>query len=298
MYREAEPSFTADGQMMYFNCNNIDICVGQHTGSWENGNWSKPSRLGAPINTEYEDIEPVINQAGDQLYFTSNRPTGVLKNIPFLSPIVNVFRVINTIIANNSGHTLLGGLGMDDIWVTSLVNGVWTEPQNINDVPGMPHINTIYDDHCLFFSADGKEAYWTSTRPGGFGSDDIWSSKLVDGTWTDPVNLGPNINAPGSEHSPIPTPDGQSLYVTSNKPGGFGGEDIYISTRSSDGQWGSLVNLGGEVNGPGDDRCAAWTPDLKIFLFDSTRSNGFGGRDIWWISFSKVPGYPGSLPDQ
>jgi len=90
----------------------------------------------------------------------------------------------------------------------------------------------------------------------------------------------------------IPTPDGKSLYVTSSRAGGFGNEDIYITTRDFDGKWGELVNLGSLVNGPGDDRCPAWTPDLKIFLFDSVRKGGFGGRDIWWVNFKDVTGYP------
>ncbi|HEY3473486.1 MAG TPA: hypothetical protein VGK56_02690, partial [Anaerolineales bacterium] len=65
-------------------------------------------------------------------------------------------------------------------------------------------------------------------------------------------------------------------------------EDIYITARGDDGTWGSLVNLGPIVNGPGDDRCAAWTPDLKIFLFDSVREGGYGSRDIWWVYFENV----------
>jgi hypothetical protein len=288
LYREAEPSYTADGHTMYFNCNNSDICVSHLTGSWEAGNWSTPIRLGSAINTEYEEIEPIINGAGDQLYFTSIRPIGILNNVPFLSALVDISRLLNIIAINKTGHTILGGFGMDDIYVSNRINDVWTKPQNINDVPGEPPINTSYADHCLFFSADGKEAFWTSTRPGGYGSDDIWTSKLVDGKWTNPENLGPNVNGVGSEHSPIPTPDGKSLYVTSDRPGGFGGEDIYITTRNTNGTWGTLVNLGSAINGPGDDRCAAWTPDLKIFLFDSTRSGGFGGRDIWWIYYLEV----------
>jgi len=288
LYREAEPSYTADGHTMYFNCNNSDICVSHLTGSWEAGNWSTPIRLGSPINTEYEEIEPIINGAGDQLYFTSIRPIGILKNVPFLSPLIDISRLLNIIAINKTSHTILGGFGMDDIYISNRINGVWTEPQNINDVPGEPPINTSYADHCLFFSADGKEAFWTSTRPGGYGSDDIWTSTLVDGKWTNPENLGPNVNGLGSEHSPIPTPDGKSLYVTSDRPGGFGGEDIYITNRNSAGEWGPSVNLGPIINGSSDDRCAAWTPDLKIFLFDSTRLGGFGGRDIWWIYYSEV----------
>jgi len=291
-FREAEPSFTADGQTMYLNCHNYDICVSHLVGTWEEGNWTSPEMVGQPISTEYEEVEPVINEAGDKLYFTSTRPGRPLVHIPFLSPFINVLRVVNIVATDNSSQSFFGGLSLSDVWVSYRSNGVWSEPQNINDVPDEPHINTPFDDHCLFFSADGNEAFWTSTRPGGFGSDDIWTSRRVDGKWTQPENLGPNVNTPASEHTSIPTPDGRSLYVTTMRDGGYGGEDTYITTRGADGKWGPLVNLGSLINGPGDDRCPAWTPDFKIFLFDSVKAGGFGGRDIWWVYFKDVMGNP------
>ncbi len=291
-YREAEPSFTGDGRTMYFNCYNDDICSSHLTGTWEQAKWTSPEHLGAPINTEYMEVEPVINRAGDVLYFTSNRPSGFLKKIPFLSAFVDVSEVINRVVTGKGRPPLFGGLGLDDIWVSHRVNDVWSEPQSINDVSGEPPVNTPYADHCLLFSADGNEAFWTSTRPGGYGGNDIWTSRLVDGKWTAPENLGPNVNSPASEHSPTPAPDGRSLYVTSDRSGGFGKDDIYITTRGADGKWGPLVNLGPVINGRGDDRCPAWTPDLKIFLFDSIRGGGRGARDIWWVYFKAVQGYP------
>jgi hypothetical protein len=289
-HRETEPSFTSDGRTMYFNCNSGDICVSHLTGTWEEGNWTPPERLEAPISTEYEEIEPVINAAGDKLYFTSRRPGGRLWRIPFLSPFLDVFRVINTLAAPRLGRNLIGGASID-VYVSYWIDGAWSEARNINDIPGEPSINTEFADHCLFFSADGNEAFWTSTRPGGFGKDDIWTSRLVDGKWTEPENLGANVNGPGSEHAPTPAPDGRSLYVTATRSEGFGEEDIYITTRGADGVWGSLINLGPTVNGPGDDRCPAWTPDLEIFLFDSVRQGGYGARDIWWTYFKDVKGY-------
>ena len=291
-HRETEPSFTADGRTMYFNCNNGDICVSHLIDTWEEGNWTPPERLGAPISTEYEEIEPVINAAGDKLYLTSIRPGGLLRSIPFLSPFMNVVRVANTIATTRLDRSFFGGLGFTDVYVSYLIDGDWSEPRNLNDVAGELPVNTEFMDHCLFFSADGKEAFWTSTRPGGFDDNDIWTSRLVDGKWTQPENLGPNVNGPGSEHTSIPTPDGRSLYVTATRTEGFGEEDIYITTRGADGAWGPLVNLGPIVNGPGDDRCPVWTPDLKIFLFDSVREGGFGSRDIWWMYFKDVMGNP------
>jgi hypothetical protein len=294
-YREAEPSFTADGLTMYFNCYNYDICVSHLLGTWEEGNWTPPEIVGAPISTEYEEVEPVINAAGDKLYFTSIRPHGYPLNVPLISPFMNVFRVINMLAAGNSSDSFFGGLGLSDVWVSYRINGIWSEPENINDLANEPHINTPFEDHCLFFSADGNEAFWTSTRPGGFGSDDIWTSRRVDDKWTEPENLGANVNSAVSEHTSILTPDDRSLYITTTRADGFGGEDNYVTTRSADGTWSKLVNLGPLINGSGDDRCPAWTPDLKIFLVDSVREGGAGARDIWWVYFEDVIGHPLSI---
>jgi hypothetical protein len=291
--REAEPSFTADGRTMYFNCNDADICVSHLIGTWEQGKWTTPELLGAPISTGYFEVEPLINATGDKLYFQSTRPARRFQGNPFLSPFVTgSFFIVNYMAETRLGVPLLDGLGLGDVWVSYKVNGVWSEPQNLNDVPSEPPVNTAYHDHCLSFSADGNEAFWTSTRPGGFGGNDIWTSRRVDGNWTTPENLGPNVNGPGDEHHSIPTPDGKSLYVTTMRDGGYGGEDNYITTRDAEGKWGPLVNLGSLINGPGDDRCPAWTPDGKVFLFDSTKGAGFGGMDIWWVYFKDVKGYP------
>ncbi len=110
-YREAEPSFTADGRTMYFNCFNGDICFSRLTGAWEQAKWTAPERLGAPINTEYEAVEPVINRSGDVLYFTSNKPTGFLKNIPFLSAFVDVSEVLNRVVTRKGGPPLVWRTG-------------------------------------------------------------------------------------------------------------------------------------------------------------------------------------------
>jgi hypothetical protein len=292
-FRESEPSFTADGRTMYFNCQNADICVSHLIGSWEEGKWTPPERLAVPISTGYFEVEPLINATGDKLYFHSNRPAGRLQGNPLLSPFVTTSFFVPTYLAESKlGVDVFDGFGLGDVWVSNKVDGVWFEPQNLNDVPGEPPVNSAFHDHCLSFSAAGDEVFWTSTRPGGFGGNDIWTSRRVEGKWTPPENLGPNVNGPGDEHHSIPTPDDKALYVTSMRDGGYGGDDTYITTRDANGKWGSLVNLGSLINGPGDDRCPAWTPDFKIFLFDTTRRDGFGSLDLWWVYFKDVQGYP------
>ena len=292
-FRDTEPTFTADGRTMYFNCYNADICVSHLIGSWEEGKWTAPERLDAPISTGYLEVEPFINATGDKLYFQSNRPAGRLKRNPLLSPFVtSSFFIINRSAKIRLDVDLLDGLGLGDVWVSYKVNDSWSEPQNLSEAPGEPPVNTVFHDHCLLFSEDGNEAFWTSTRPGGFGGNDIWTSRRVNGKWTTPENLGSSVNGHGDEHHSMPTPDGKSLYVTTIREGGYGAEDNYTTTRDADGKWGPLANLGPLVNGPGIDRCPVWTPDFKIFLFDSTREAGQGGRDIWWLYFKDVQGYP------
>jgi hypothetical protein len=211
------------------------------------GEWSTPEVVGEPISSPlYIEVEPLLSPDGNQLYFMSDRP---------------------------------GGIGPMDIWVSNMVDGEWTEPQNL----GAP-INSPYMDHCFFFAGENWEiAYWTSTRPGGYGGNDIWMSERVDGVWQEAVNLGPQVNSAASEHHSIPSADGRSLYVTSDRAGGFGGEDIYVTTVDAAGEWGPLVNLGPLVNSDGHDRCPAFSPDYQIFYFDSDRAGGFGGKDLWWI---------------
>jgi hypothetical protein len=171
-----------------------------------------------------------------------------------------------------------------DIWVSDLVDGNWKSPRNL-DGP----INSAYADHCLYFAGDEwKTAYWTSTRPGGFGGNDIWTSEKINGVWQEAKNLGPNVNSAASEHHSLPSPDGNSLYVTSTRQGGFGGEDIFITTRDSEGNWSELTNLGTQVNSDQHDRCPAFSPDFKTFFFDSERSGGFGNKDLWSMPYSVI----------
>ena len=257
--REAEPSFTADGKTMYFNCQvrpdraGNDICVSSLIGTLEDGKWTTPEVVAPGVISLKEtfDAEPLISSDGKKLFFVStNRP---------------------------------GGYGETDIWYSENVDGVWQSPKNL----GAP-FNTPFSDHCLMFTVDGNEAFWTSTRPGGFGGNDIWTSRKVNGVWQPAVNLGSNVNSPNSDHHSLPSPDGKSLYVTSARPGGFGGEDIYVTTRDSTGAWGPLVNLGSLVNTDKDDRCPSLTPDLRIFMFDSERAGGYGSKDLWWVYYDKV----------
>jgi hypothetical protein len=125
----------------------------------------------------------------------------------------------------------------------------WSDPVNLG-----PVINTSALDANASLSADEHTLYFVSTRPGGFGANDIWMSErqCLVCPWEAPVNLGAVINTDAIEASPTVSEDGQLLFFYSAKAGGAGGSDIYVSHRISTSAagdvWGEPVNLGADVN--------------------------------------------------
>ena len=124
----------------------------------------------------------------------------------------------------------------------------WSEPVNL----GAP-INSAANDMNPALSPDELSLYFVSTRAGGFGNADIWVSRRasLDSPWGEPVNLGPGINGPGIDASPVLSIDGHLLFFSSDRAGGHGSNDIYVARRadkSDDLGWGPAVNLGSDVN--------------------------------------------------
>ena len=100
--------------------------------------------------------------------------------------------------------------------------------------------------------------------------------------WSEPVNLGPAINSSANDNHPAISKDGLSLYITSNRPGGYGGDDIWVSQRArTEAQWGPPRNLGPNINTASDDGVPTLSHDGHWMFFGTTRPGGFGGSDIW-----------------
>ncbi len=100
--------------------------------------------------------------------------------------------------------------------------------------------------------------------------------------WSAPVNLGPAVNSAFSDQGPAISKDGLSLYFTSNRPGGLGGFDMYVSQRASVADpWGTPMNLGPTVNTAFDEGNPAFSRDGHLLFFQSKRLPSFGGIDIW-----------------
>jgi len=155
----------------------------------------------------------------------------------------------------------------------------WSAPVNLG-----PVVNSAAADIEVAISKDGLSLYLASNRPGGFGSFDIWVSQRasVDDPWGPPHNLGPTINTAAREQAPSLTIDGHRLYFFSDRSGGFGNTDLYVSRRHDkrdDFGWRPPENLGSGVNTAFDENLSARFED--ILYFNSNRPGGLGATDIY-----------------
>jgi outer membrane protein OmpA-like peptidoglycan-associated protein/tetratricopeptide (TPR) repeat protein len=253
------PAITADEQMLLFTRNRRNENDPQKSSQEdfyisikENGVWQKSFNMGPPINTPMNEGAPTLSADGQTLIFTACEAFGDY----------------------GAGRK---GYGSCDIFFSRKSGNNWSKPQNI----GAP-INTSKWESQPSFSSDGRSLYFVSSRPGGMGDSDIWMSKLnEDGSWTQPENLGINVNTPDKEESVFIHPDNQTLYFSSNGHPGMGGLDLYMSKRNPDGTWGPAINLGYPINTNGDENSLLVGASGVMAYFASDREGGYGGLDIY-----------------
>jgi hypothetical protein len=159
----------------------------------------------------------------------------------------------------------------------------WSAPVSLG-----PAVNTAAGEAGPALSEDGLSLYFDSDRGGGVGSRDIWVSHRATPTsaWGTPANLGPTVNSSSSEAVPSFSDDGHWMFFGSDRPGGFGGVDIYQSYRADihdDFGWQAPTNLGANVNTTADENGSGYfanggSPQL---YFGSGRSGGLGGQDLY-----------------
>ena len=115
------------------------------------------------------------------------------------------------------------------------------------------------------------------------GAMDIYFSKFTDGRYAAPEKLGPEVNSDAADLDPAIAPDESCLVFQSNRPGGFGQMDLYISFRSRDGSWTTAVNMGDKVNSASSESSARVSADGKYLFFNKTNRQI---RTSWryWVS--------------
>jgi Tol biopolymer transport system component len=248
---EAFPALAPDGTALYYSTHERGwtgfniVVVALVEGSWG------PPRA-APFNSSYNDRAPFLSPNGRDLFFSSDRP------LPRAA----------------------GRRGDFNLWVVRrLEDGSWSEPQPV------PGVNSRGNDFHSAVTADGT-LYFSSDRPGGHGQYDLYRAERNADGYDEPVNLGPQINTAGEETDVFVSPDdGYLIVVATDREGGFGGDDLWLSLHADDG-WSSLLNLGQPVNSDSYEY-GPFVSHNGQFLYLTTHRRGLG--DIVRVPVSAAP---------
>lgn len=211
----------------------------------------QPENLGQGVNSPYAEYSPALTIDGNTLIFTRRRPA---------DPV--------------SGR----GPETEDFYVSHREDGQWGAATNIG-----PPINTPANEGAQSVSADGRELFFTACgRPGGFGSCDLYYSRLVNGQWTEPVNLGAGVNSSAWDSHPSISADGKTLYFSSGRQGSVGPMDIWKTVWEDGHGWGGPMNLGLKINTGGREMSPFIHPDGQTLYFASDGHMGMGGLDLFF----------------
>jgi OOP family OmpA-OmpF porin len=170
------------------------------------------------------------------------------------------------------------GYDTEDIVVsTKDAQGRWTKPVSVS-----PIINSPENEGTCSVSADGRQIIFTSCRGrAGFGGCDLFMSEKKGDEWSTPVNLGAGVNSGYWESQPSLSADGRVLYFASERRGGRGGKDIYVSYKDDKGVWSKAEMLPATINSPIDDLSPFIHANGRTLFFASNGRVGFGGYDIY-----------------
>lgn len=202
--------------------------------------------FGQVVNSEYTEYNPVVSADESVMAFTALRP--------------------------NTGKTRSADRFIEDIYISYNSSGTWSQPQSIN-------ITSSYNVGTAGISADGQKML--IFIGGASGTGNLYSIDKSGKEWSNPVTMGNKINSNSLETTASITPDGKVLYFASNRPGGYGGLDIYKSIRTETGEWGDPINLGPKINTKYNEDAPFIHPDQWTLFFTSNGHNTMGGRDIF-----------------
>jgi len=220
----------------------------------ETSGTAQPQRFSERLNSQYHDGIVTFNANFTEIFFTRSRKNPVTE-LKEMYPL-EILRSQNP---NDSAWTAL-------------------EPLPFNS-----------DDYSVAHPAltpDGKRLFFSSDMPGGFGGRDLYFSENLNGQWSKPVNLGPNINTEGDEV--FPWYEGRRLYFASDGQVGLGGMDIFFVTDQGNGDWSEVENLGAPVNSEFDDFGIVIKPQEQSGFFTSNRPGGAGGDDIYHFAQTRA----------
>ncbi len=255
---DQNPAVTADGLNLYFQSERpggvggIDIWVTRRAS--RHSPWEPPVNLGPPINTPFADGAPSLSPDGHLLFIHSNRPgalglfdiwvahrSGSKDEEDWETP-VNLGPDVNSTddeqgpdyVASDGGGALYFNRGNQVLQLSDLYRaGVKRDGSTEGPAQPVTELNApAFNDAAPGLRADAREILFWSTRPGSLGAD-IWVStrQSANHPWSPPQNAGPPLNTPVADLHPELTQDALTLYLASNRPGGSGGTDLWVSTR-------------------------------------------------------------------
>lgn len=207
------------------------------------------TNLGEEINSPYPDYSPVISLDEQTLIFTSRRPgdTNNLKDVD--------------------------GSYFEDIYISHYSNDKWQKAVSIGS-----NINSTGNEATVNLSSDGQKLLVYKDDEG---DGNLYMSELKGETWGTLQDLGANINSASWETHACFSSDNHTLYFVSDKPGGYGGRDIYKCLRLPNGEWGAPQNLGPTINTQYDEDGIFIQADGKQIFFASQGHKSMGGFDIF-----------------
>ena len=222
---------------------------------------------------------------------TAFAQTESIKDRQFITPknypisITNMGEGINTSYDDFSPLVLGNGRVMyftsnregDQNIYTAVSSGyTWTQVMNVG-----PSLNTGDNDGSATMTPDGHwNVFAACDREGGLGDCDLAMAEYAGGAWRSVRNIT-TVNSPSWESQPSISADGLMLFFASDRPGGFGGSDLWMSKRGNGGEWSVPVNLGPNVNTPGDEMSPSIAADNRTLYFSSNGHPGVGGFDVY-----------------
>jgi len=252
--------------------------------------------LGEIFNDSYTNYNPVVSLDGNSIAFMSSlkfydavffsrKEKGMWTSPVNITPDIQSDGDLYISFLTADGNTMY--LSKDDDNNSDLYKSTFDGVKWSTAVLLGNNINTKgWESHAVV-SSDGEMLIFTSDRPGGQGGLDLYASYLNnDGTWGNPVNLGPEVNTPFNEDRPFITENGQSLFFTSQGHFNMGGFDLFKSGKQQNGQWGKPVNLGYPLNSPDDDVFFLPVNNGKAGYMSLYRPDkGFGNADLYLVTF-------------
>ena len=254
MLKNADEKFRKKAKTEYLKCIFIDSTL-NHPVPFN------PKNLGDSVNSQYSEYLPSLSADEQTIVITRKLP--------------------------KKKKTTSSSRYQEDFYISHKINGVWSKSKPISR-----NINTDKSEGAQSLTADGNTLYFAScNRRGGMGSCDIYVSNFINGDWTYPKNLGRKINSKYWESQPSISADGKTLYFTSNRPGGFGDADIYVSHKDKHGNWSKPKNLGNKINTSKSEQSPFIHQDGRTLYFCSNGLIGLGKNDLFFSKYNDSTGW-------